>query len=334
MRLPRFEYLEPKDAKEASSLLSEKREEAAIITGGTDILIKLKQRVVTPRYLVNLRHVEEMRGIEFDETKGLRIGALVTLEDLSQSLRGQISNLSPRFSALAQAAEKVASPQIRNMGTIGGNVCLDSMCWYYNQSHQWRKSRIPCLKRGGDRCYVAKGAKECCALFQADTPPALIALGAKVKIVAPVGERLVELEEFYTQKGKKTNILDAAEFVKEIQIPTPQKGSGGAYLKLSEREAIDFPILGAAAQLSLAGGKCQGVRIVLTAVASGPVRVKEAEEVLLGDTITDDLVEKAAAAAREKIRPLTHMGVSAGYKRRLIGVLVKRSLKQAWNLAR
>lgn len=329
MRLPRFEYLEPKDVKAASSLLAEKREEAAIITGGTDILVKMKQRVVTPKYLVNLRHVEEMRGIDFDEGKGLRIGALVTLEDLSKSLP-----VKERFPALSQAAGKVAGPQIRNMGTIGGNICLDSMCWYYNQSRQWWKSRAPCLKRGGDRCYVAKGAKECCALFQADTPPALIALGAMVKVVGPAQERSVDLEEFYTQKGKKANTMEATEFVKEIHITTPQGGSGGAYLKFSPREAIDFPVVGVAAQLSLADGKCQGARIVFTAVASGPVRVKEAEEVLLGNAITDDLVERAAEAAQAKIRPLNHMGVSAGYKRKLIRVLVKRSLKQAWNLAR
>jgi len=329
MRLPRFEYLEPKDVREVSSLLSEKREEAVICAGGTDILVKMKQRVVTPKYLVNLKHVDDMRGLEFGESKGLRIGALVALDDISKYLP-----VKERFSVLSQAAERVASPQIRNMGTIGGNICIDSMCWYYNQSHQWRKSKPPCFKRGGDRCYVAKGAKQCCALFQADTPPALIALGAKVKVVGPVKERLVDIEEFYTQKGERANILEATEFVKGLQIPTPPKNSGGAYLKLSQREAIDFPIVGAASQLSLGDGKCKGVRIALTAVALGPVRVKEAEEVLLGNAVTDNLVEKAAEAAQEKIRPMPHMGVSAGYKRRMIGVMVKRSLKQAWNLAK
>jgi len=329
MRLPRFEYPEPKDIKEVSSLLSEKREEAVLIAGGTDILVKMKQRLVTPKYLVNLRYVEHMRGIEFDEIKGLRIGALVTLDDLSKSLP-----VKERFSALSQAAGMVASPQIRNMGTIGGNICLDSMCWYYNQSHQWRKLRPPCLKRGGDRCYTAKGAKQCCALFRADTPPALIALGAKVKVVGPVRERLIDIEGFYTQKGERANTLEATEFVKELQIPTPPRVSGGAYFKLNQRDAIDYPIVGAASQLSFANGKCTSVRIVFTAVASGPVRVKEAEEMLLGNTITDNIVEKAAEAAQEKIRPMPHMGVSAGYKRKMIRVMLKRSLNQAWNMAK
>jgi 4-hydroxybenzoyl-CoA reductase subunit beta len=329
MRLPRFEYREPKDLEEVSSVLSEKREEAAICAGGTDILVKMKQRVVTPKYLVNLKHVKDMRGIEFDESKGLRIGTLVTLEDLSKS-----SPVKERFPALSQAAGRAASPQIRNMGTIGGNICLDSMCWHYNQSHQWRKSKPPCFKRGGDICYIAKGSKQCCALFQADTPPALIALGAKVKVAGSGKERLVDIEEFYTQKGKRANILDAREFVQELRIPTPPKDSGGAYLRLSQREAIDFPIIGAASQLSLADGKCKDIRIALTAVASGPARVKEAEEVLLGNAVTDNLVEKAAEAAQEKIRPMPHMGISAVYKRKMVRVLVKRSLQQAWNLAK
>ncbi|MDO8785651.1 MAG: hypothetical protein Q7J12_05480, partial [Syntrophales bacterium] len=155
-----------------------------------------------------------------------------------------------------------------------------------------------------------------------------------VKVVGSGKQRLVDIEKFYTQKGERANTLGATEFVKEILIPTPPKDSEGAYLRLSQREAIDFPIVGAASQLSLADGKCKGVRIAFTAVASGPVRVKEAEEVLLGNTITDNLVEKAAEAAQQKIRPMSHMGVSAVYKRRLIRVMVKRSLKQAWNLAK
>ena len=329
MRLPKFEYLEPKDVKEASSILSEKKEGAAICAGGTDILVKMKQRVVTPKYLVNLKHVGDMSGLEFDEKKGLKIGALVTLEDISKSLP-----VKERFSALSQAAGRVANPQIRNMGTIGGNICIDSMCWYYNQSHQWRKSMLPCFKRGGDRCYVAKGSKNCCALFQADTPPALIALGAQVKVVGSGKERVIGIEELYSQKGEGANTLGPAEFVKELLIPTPPKGSGGAYLRLSQREAIDFPIVGAASQFSLADGKCKDVRIALTAVASGPVRVNEAEAVLSGNSITDSLVEKASEAAQEKIRPMPHMGVSAWYKRKLIRVLVKRSLQQAWKMAK
>lgn len=326
MRLSRFEYLEPKDIQEARSVLSEKGKEAMLVAGGTDILVKMKQRVVTPRYLVNLKQIDQMRGIEFDESKGLRIGALVTLEELEESLPVQ-----ERFPALYQAAGRVATPQLRNMGTIGGNICIDSMCLYYNQSRQWRKARPPCFKAGGDGCYVAKGGKECAALFQADTPPVLMALGAKVKVVGADKERLVDIEEIYTQKGQKATTLGPDEFIEELQIPTPFENTGGGYLKESTREAIDFPVVGVACQLGRDDGKCKDVRIALTAVASGPVRAKEAEEVLKGNAVTDDLIEKAAEIARETIRPMPHMGVSVWYKRRLIKVLVKRHLKQVWD---
>ena len=326
MRLSRFEYLEPKNIKEARSVLSEKGKEAMLVAGGTDILVKMKQRVVAPRYLVNLKQIAQMKGIEFDERKGLRIGALVTLDELEESLP-----VKERFPALCQAAGRVATPQLRNMGTIGGNICIDSMCWYYNQSRQWRKARPPCFKAGGDRCYIAKGGKECAALFQADTPPALMALGAKVKVVGADKERLVDIEDIYTQKGQKAITLESDEFIEELQIPTPLENSGGGYLKESTREAIDFPVVGVACQLSREDGTCKDVKIALTAVGSGPVRVKEAEEVLKGNAVTDDLIEKAAEVAQETIRPMPHMGVSVWYKRRLIKVMVKRQLKHVWD---
>jgi len=326
MRLSRFEYLEPKNIKEARSVLSEKGKEAMLIAGGTDILVKMKQRVVAPRYLVNLKRIDRMRGIEFDERKGLTIGALATLEEVEES-----SSVKERFPALCQAAGRVAAPQLRNTGTLVGNVCIDSMCWYYNQSRQWRKARPPCFKAGGDRCYVAKGGKECVALFQADTPPALIALGAKVNVVGPDKERLVDIEDIYSQKGQKANTLGPDEFISELQIPTHPGNSGGGYLKESTRGAIDFPVVGVACQLSREDGKCKDVRIALTAVASGPVRAREAEEVLKGKTITDDLIGKAAEAAQGSIRPMPHMGVSVWYKRRLIKVMVQRWIKHVWD---
>jgi len=327
MRLPQFNYLEPESIKEASSLLTEKG--AAVIAGGTDLLVNMKKRVITPKYLVNLKHIEELKGLAFDETKGLRIGALTTLDVLSKS-----TLIKEKYPALAQATGRTAAPQLRNMATIGGNVCLESMCMYYNQSAEWMKSRIPCFKRGGNQCYVAKGSKECVALFEADTPPALLSLGARVKIVGNSQERVLPLADIYTQKGQKANNLAPTEFVQEILIPAPPKNSGSAYQKMSQRESIDFPILGVASQLTIAGGKCREVKIAMTAVVSGPIRVKEAEEALSDQAVTDELIAKAATIAQEKVRPLSHQGISAWYKRKLIGVLVKGSLKQAWDLAK
>ncbi len=329
MRLPKFEYLEAKNVKDITSLLK-KNKEAVIVAGGTDILPKMKQRIVTPKFVINVTKIEDLKKIEFGEKKGLALGSLVTLDAVSKS-----KPVVEKFTALAQASGRVASSQIRNMGTIGGNISIESMCMYYNQSHEWRKGRPHlCFKLGGDRCFVAKGSKECLALFQADTPPALIALGAKVTIVDGTGkEKVIDIEKFYTQKSKKVNILKATDFVKQIQIPTPPKGTGSCYLKMAQREAIDYPVAGAAACVTVSGGKCKNARIAVTAIGGGPLRLKNAEEILIGNTITDELIEKAADAAYEKVRPMPHFNISVWYKRKLIRVLVKRSIKQACNKA-
>ncbi|MBU1054230.1 MAG: xanthine dehydrogenase family protein subunit M [Proteobacteria bacterium] len=325
MRLPRFEYMEPKNVKEITKLLKNNKD-AIIVAGGTDILPKMKQRIVTPKYVINTININELKAIEFGEKKGLTLGSLTTLDAISKS-----KPILEKFTALAQAAGRVASTQIRNMGTIGGNISIESMCMYYNQTHEWRKGRPHlCFKLGGDRCFVAKGSKECLALFQADTPPALIALDAKVTIVGSTGkEKVIDIEDFYTGKSKKVNILKQTDFVKDIVIPTPPKGTGSAYLKMAQREAIDYPVAGAAACINVSGGKCKSARIAVTAVGSGPLRLKDAENVLQGNSITDDLIEKAADAAYEKVRPMPHFNVSPWYKRKLIKVLVKRSSKQA-----
>ncbi|MBU1056521.1 MAG: FAD binding domain-containing protein [Proteobacteria bacterium] len=331
MRLPKFEYLEPKNIKEITSFLKKNKEDAILIAGGTDILPKMKQRIVTPKFVINVTKIEDLKKIEFGEKKGLTLGSLATLDAVSKS-----KPVIEKFTALAQAAGRVASTQIRNMGTIGGNISIESMCMYYNQSHEWRKGRPHlCFKLGGDRCFVAKGSKECLALFQADTPPALIALDAKVTIVGSTGkEKVIDIEEFYTQKSVKVNILKPTDFVKDIQIPAPPKGTGSCYLKMAQREAIDYPVSGAAACITVSGGKCKNARIAVTAVGSGPLRLEDAEKILIGNSITDDLIEKAADAAYEKIRPMPHFNISPWYKRKLTRVLVKRSIKQACNNAK
>lgn len=327
MRLPKFEYLEPKNVKEITSLLK-KNEDAILVAGGTDILPKMKQRIVTPKYIINVTKIEDLKKIDFGEKKGLTLGSLVTLDAISKS-----KPIIEKFTALAQAAGRVASPQIRNMGTIGGNISIESMCMYFNQSHEWRKGRPHlCFKLGGDRCFVAKGSKECLALFQADTPPALVALDAKVTIVGSTGkEKVMDIEDFYTQKSRKVNILRPTDFIKQIHIPTPPKGTGSAYLKMAQREAIDYPVAGVAACVTVSGSKCKSARIAATAVGSGPLRFREAEDILAGNSITDELIEKAADAAYEKVRPMPHFNISAWYKRKLVRVLVKRSIKQAYN---
>jgi len=183
MALPKFDYLEPESIGEVSQLLSQYQGDVNVISGGTDLLVRMNQRGVTPSYLVNLKRIPDLDYITHDRTEGLRIGALTTLHEIETS-----SIIQEHFPILVLASSRVASPQIRSTATIAGNICLDTRCWYYNQSHRWRQSLSPCYKLGGDQCYVVKKGDHCYSLFSADTVPALIGLGAKIKIMGSAGE--------------------------------------------------------------------------------------------------------------------------------------------------
>lgn len=331
MSLLKFEYFEPKTVEEAFPLLSQYKGEANVIAGGTDLLVRMNQRVATPSHLITLKFIPNLSYIEHDQKKGLRIGALTKLHALETS-----AIIRENFSILARAAGRVASPQIRNTATIGGNICLDTRCWYYNQSHQWRKSFPPCYKVGGDRCHVVKRGDHCYSLFSADTVPALIGLGAKIKIMGSSGERLIALEEFYTGVGETVNILQPDEIVMEVQVPNPPSHTGGVYLKYSTRDAIDFPILGVAVVITVdsKNGSCKEARIVLGAVSSAPVRAVKAEDGLRGKEIKDDLLEKIGEAAAKEAGPIVHIGAPVGHKRRMVKVFVKRATRQALEMAK
>jgi 4-hydroxybenzoyl-CoA reductase subunit beta len=330
MPLPKFEYFEPKTVEEALHLLSQYKGEAKVIAGGTDLLVRMNQSVATPSYLINLKHIQDLNTIIHDHKEGLRIGALTTLHAVETS-----EIIMEKFSVLAQAASRVASPQIRNTGTIGGNICLDTRCWYYNQSHRWRQSIAPCFKVGGDLCHVVKKSDHCYSLFSADTVPALIGLGAKIKISSAGDERVIPLEAFYTGVGQTVHVLQPDEIVTELQVPNPPPATGGVYLKYSTREVVDFPILGVAAVMTLGSNnrECTEARIVLGAVSSAPVRATKAEDRLRGKEIEDDQIEEIAEGTVKEAGPIVHMGTSVNHKRRMMRVFVKRAIKQALGCA-
>lgn len=329
MRLPRFEYLEPTSIKGACSLLLQ--EGTRPIAGGTDLLVIMKQKVVTPKALVNLKKIPNLNHIENNKGKGLTIGALATLHDVASS-----PVIQQRFAPLSQAAASVGTAQVSNLATLGGNVCLDSRCLYYNQSHLWKQSIEPCHKIGGNTCHVVKGDDHCVALFVADTTPALIALGAELILASPDGEKQVALEEFYTGKGEKVNILQRGQVVTEIRVPEPAPQTGGVYLRYSLRQAVDFAVVGVAALISLEQGEgvCQHARIALSSVASKPVRAAGAEKLLKGKQFDDKVLEELEQAVLKEVNPVTHMGIPASYKRKVIGALTKRAVKQAWQQAK
>jgi 4-hydroxybenzoyl-CoA reductase subunit beta len=331
MSLPKFDYFEPKTIEEVFPLLSEYKGKAKVIAGGTDLLVRMSQRVVSPSYLVNLKRVPNLNYISHDYPEGLRIGALTTLHTIETS-----GIIREQFSVLAQASGRAASPQIRSMATIGGNICLETRCWYLNRSHRWRQPLSSCYKMGGDRCHVVKRGEHCYSLFSGDTVPALIGLGAKMKIAGPGGERAIALEEFYTGVGETVNVLQPDEILTEVQVPNLPSHTGSIYLKYSTREVIDFPILGVAAVITLdsRNGTCEEAKIVLGAVSSRPLSAQKAADELRGKKVQDDLIEEIAEVASKEAGPIVHIGAQAGYKRKMVKVYVKQAVKQAFELAK
>lgn len=328
MRLPHFEYLVPKSLAEATSLLSKHKGEARLLAGGTDLMVRMKHRVATPQYLIDLKDIPKMDYIR--NRKGLKIGALTPLHMIETS-----PQVKEKFPALALAASKVASPQIRNRGTLGGNICLDTRCWYFNQSQFWRSSHAPCFKTGGKQCHVVKGGKRCYALFMADTAPVLIALGAEVTIADAKGEKVIPLEKLYTGVGDKSTVLKPGEMVTEVAVPPPASATGTFFRKLTLREAVDFAIVSVAASVTLRprSKTCVDSKIVLGAISSGPIRAVKAEAELQGKELTRELMDKAGEIALKEAGPVVYIGYPVDYKRKMVKVLVRQALEGALSQA-
>ncbi len=326
MRLPRFEHLEPRSLNEALELLAEHSEDAKVIAGGTELLVSMKQGLLEPSYLINLKEIPELAFISYDDEKGLRIGALTKLAAVIESkvIRG-------KFPVLAQAADQVAAPPLQQMGTLGGNLCLNTRCFYYNQSRFWRQARPACYKTGGEVCYVVKGGNRCYAVYQGDMAPALMALDATVKIAKKGRERVIPLGDLYTGKGKKPLALEPDEILVEAQVPQSAALAAGNYQKLRYRGAMDFPLIGVAALVAKdASGTCSQASIALTAVGMAPVVVEELGRLLRGQSVTDELIAQAADTAYEAVRPVANIGSTPLYRRKMVRVLTKRAIKNAW----
>ncbi len=288
MSLPKFEYLAPKTVAEACSLLSQYKEKAKVIAGGTDLLVQMKERTITPQYLIGLNGIANLDYIEHSEAR-LRIGALASLNSIAGS-----PLVREKFALLADAMSTIGTIQVRNRGTIGGNLCN--------------------------------------AAPSADSAPPLIILGAQVKVVGEQGERVIPLEGFFTGPGETT--LQAGEILTEVQIPDIPPNTGGTYLKLFARSAIDIAAVGVAALLTAKDGTCSDAKIALGAVAPTPIRAKEAEKSIIGKKIEKDLIEKVAELASEESRPISDIRSSAEYRREMVKVLTRRAITQAWERAK
>ncbi len=322
MRLPPFTYLAPRSVADAARLMAEHGPEAMLVAGGTDLYPNMKRRQFEPKVLVGLGGIAELRGVGGNARDGLRIGPTTTLTAVAGH-----PEIVRHFPAVATAAGLVSSSQLRNMGTIGGNVCVDTRCNYYNQSHQWRKAIGFCMKKDGDICLVAPGSPRCWAVSSSDTAPVFWSLGARVRLVGPAGERTVPISALYRDDGIEYLAKRPDEVLTEILLPATD-GWRSAYLKLRRRASFDFPVLGAAVALRMEGPVVREAKIVLGAVASLPREATAAGQALVGERLTPELIARVAGLAAGPAKPLDNTDYAHFYRKRMTRVFVTRALRR------
>jgi 4-hydroxybenzoyl-CoA reductase subunit beta len=315
MRLPWFGFRAPRSVDEAARILAGEGPQAMLIAGGTDLIPNMKRRHQSPKTLVSLRRVPELKK------RNGALGAGLTLTQIVDD-----AALRSGHRALWQAAAQVATVHLRNMGTLGGNLCLDTRCNYYNQNYEWRKAIDFCMKKDGEICWVATASKRCVAVSSTDTAPALIALGAIVKLVSTQGEREVALADLYRNDGIDYLTRRPDEILTEVTLP--DAGWNSAYWKLRRRGAFDFPVLGVAAAVKLAGdGTVEAARIALGAVSSRPLATKAGES-LIGKKLTDEAIAEAGAKAQNVAKPMDNTDLDIYWRKDVVSAFVGYALRE------
>jgi 4-hydroxybenzoyl-CoA reductase subunit beta len=337
MRLPVFRYLAPRTLREAARMLAaEAGGGAALLAGGTDLLPNMKRRQQVPGAVIGLRNVRELKGVR--NGRGMRLGAGLTLAEIVGSAR-----VKDGYGALWQAAAQIATPQLRNMGTLGGNLCLDTRCNYYDQNYEWRKAIGFCMKKDGEICWVATSSPRCLAVSSTDTAPALIALGARVRLVSAEGERALPLRDLYRDDGIAYLARRPEEILVEVLLDGPgNRDAGGAsrssrgrsrwrstYWKLRRRGSFDFPVLSVAAAVrSTVAGTVEEARIVLGGIASRPLGCDGAGEGLVGAPLTDAAIEQAADRVWKVVRPMDNTDFVYHWRKRVTAAFVMYALRE------
>jgi 4-hydroxybenzoyl-CoA reductase subunit beta len=312
LRLPWFDYRAPGSVAEAAKILAGEGPQAMLVAGGTDLLPNMKRRHQTPKVLVSLRNIQELRALNGTFGSGLTLTQVVRSEKTPTALR--------------QAATQVATPHLQNMGTLGGNLCLDTRCTYYNQTYEWRKAIDFCLKKDGDICWVATASKRCVAVSSTDTAPALIALNAAVTLVSATGEREVKVEDLYRNDGMEYLSRRHDEILTAVTIP--EAGWKSTYWKLRRRGAFDFPVLGVAAAARIEGGVVQEARIALGAVASRPFLVEKASQFLQGRRLDDEAIAEAAKLVASRAKPMDNADLDLYWRKEVTAEFVAYALKE------
>jgi 4-hydroxybenzoyl-CoA reductase subunit beta len=321
MRLPWFSYRTPSSVAEAVEILAGEGADAMIVAGGTDVLPNMKRRQQVPRTLVALRDVGELK--QTTNGDGLTLGAGLTLTDIVRD-----RTVREAYPGLWQAAAQVATPHLRNMGTLGGNLCLDTRCTYYDQNYEWRKAIGFCMKKEGETCWVAPSSKRCLAVSSTDTAPALIALGAHVTLVSHGGEREVAVRDLYRNDGIDYTTRRPDELLTKIRLD-PASGWSSTYWKLRRRGSFDFPVLSVAAAARFAGdGTVEEARIVLGAVASQPQPADTAAQALAGKKLTDAAIVEAGRIASKLAKPMDNTDFTLHWRKKVAAEFVGYALRE------
>jgi len=324
LSLPEFRLLRPRGLEDALAQLSPQKGNIRVLAGGTDLIPSMRQKLFEPQYVLDLRGISPLRGIRPQSDGGVEIGALTTIRAIERS-----DFLRQHYPVLSEAAATVASPVLRNMGTIGGNICLDTRCLWYNQSLTWRKGCGFCIKKDGDLCHVAPGGSKCWAAFSGDTPPALLCLNAEIEIANAAGTRRIPLADFYTGLGDTYRNLQPHELVTRVFLPASSAGYRGVYRKLRVRGSIDYPLAGVAVVMKRSNGHVGDARIGITAVNPAPLLVKGATELLTGKAVDESLAETVGDLAARISKPLTTSALTPAYRREMIRVFTKRAILAA-----
>ena len=322
MRLPLFEFRTPRTVEEAARILDGEGPSSMVLAGGTDLLPNMKRRQQVPRTLISLRQVKGLSGVQWDHASP-RLGPCLTLTEIAQDARFRNGS-----SALWQAASQVATPHIRNMATLGGNICLDTRCTYYDQNYEWRKAINFCMKKDGEICWVATGSPRCMAVSSTDTAPALIALGASVRLRSRSEEREIPLADLYNNDGMNYLTRRPNEILTEIRLGSLHEWKS-TYWKLRRRGSFDFPVLSVAAAVRLStGGVVEEARIVLGAVASRPLIAAEAANSLLGRPLNEQAIEQSAMLAARLAKPLDNTDFDMSWRKNVTAAFVTNALRE------
>jgi len=344
MRLPKFSYRTPRTIAEAVKIVADAGPDAQFVAGGTDLYPNMKRRQQMPKTVISVMRLPELNQVTGDGSRGLAIGASVTLTDICEN-----EIIKRDYPVIASAARTISTPILRNMGTIGGNLLLDTRCNYYDQNYEWRKAINFCLKKDGDVCWVAPGSSKCWAVQSSDLVPVMVAIGAKLRLVSTLGERMIDAAGFYNDDGIDYLKKRPDELLVDIHLP-PTNGWRASYQKLRRRGAFDFPVLGVAAYIRVSTGSGSDriinttrpndpiatapgtdtvvdARIVLGGIAPSPIQVTEAAQLLMGKSLNDDQIHAAAEAAYIKARPLDNTDFVSQWRKQMARQYTIRALE-------